>query len=184
MLAALTTTMDQIVSTNSNSAGLRTSLLLNSSAEQNLTGLLAATAAGTANSSFVSMDSQQQQQRAGALTVISDIEAPLASRVDTAVKRLTSLRHWSREEARAKRILESNLESASADATAAQQSAEEAQKQVKQLLQTATQRDKELKEKTSELLERELEVRRLQEELDRLKTVSYTHLTLPTICSV
>ena len=169
MLAALTTTMDQIVSTNSNSAGLRTSLLLNSSTEQNLTGLLVATAAGTANSSFVSMDSQQQQQRAGALTVISDSEAPLASRVDTAVKRLISLRHWSREEARAKRILESNLESASADATAAQQSAEEAQKQVKQLLQTATQRDKELKEKTSELLERELEVRRLQEELDRLK---------------
>ena len=161
VLAALTTTMDQMVA----SSGMKNSLLLNTSTEQSLDALVAATG-GSAASSFLTTDSHR-----GTMVVPSHLgqDVPLSVRVDTAVKRLSSLRHWSREEARAKRIMEGQLEALSVDAASAHASAEDAQRQVKQLLQSSAQREKELKEKTGELLEKELEVRRLEEELSKLR---------------
>lgn len=173
ILAALTTTMDQIVSTTGASTAaalLRSNANISStSVDQNLEALAAA--AGSAASSFVSVDSHQR----GALTVLGASatggqDVPLAARVDGAVKRLSNLRHWAREEARSKRMLDGQLEALTLDVSSAQASADEAQKQVKLLLQSNAQRDKELKEKTAELLEKEVELRKLQELLQHVQT--------------
>lgn len=165
ILAALTTTMDQIVSTSGTSAAAALRSNLNTSVDQNLEALAAA--AGSAASSFISVER-------GALTTVSCTaggqDVPLAARVDTAVKRLSNLRHWAREEARSKRMLDGQLEALTLDVSSAQASADEAQRQLKQMLQSNTHRDKELKEKTAELLEKELELRRVQEMLQHLQT--------------
>jgi chromosome segregation ATPase len=167
VLAALATTMDQIVGAGSSAGGLRNSLLLNTTTEHTTEHALITHAHASVNSSFVSVDSHRGGAGAAAH---AQSDVPLTARVEAAVKRLSNLRHWARDEARSKRLLEGQLEAAGADTAAAQATAEDAQRQVKQLLQAAAARDKDLREKTAELQEREHEALRLQDELDRLRS--------------
>ena len=139
--------------------------------------------AASAGMSFVSQQQQQQQQQAQlqlmsttlntvntGMSEVSDFQhETVPMRVEAAVKRLTQLRHWAREETRSRRTLEGQQEALSQEVGSMQAALDEAQQQLKDASRNVSQREGELRAKNKEVEELQHELQRLKGDFHRAK---------------